>query len=130
MAAQETITLREAVIQFLKSKPDEEFKPRELAKELKAAFPAKFEHKKEIQLAAEITSGATKCLKQYPQFLASEDTPRKYWWKTESACDSAAIISATEAENWHSGAERAGFVSSISKISDLQASQNLSQTNR
>ena len=97
MAVQETITLREAVIQFLKSKPGEEFKPRELAKELKVVFKPRFDHKTEIQLAAEITSGATpKWIQKYPQLRSSEENPRKYWWKIEDPSDSVITITTSE----------------------------------
>jgi hypothetical protein len=80
MSSEETLTTREAVIQFLKLKPSVEFKSGELAAGVKEMFPVKFEHKKIPQLAAEIIAGSTQWLKQSKDFHKSEETPWRYWW--------------------------------------------------
>ena len=85
MATQETITVKDAVLQFLKSQPGEEFKARDLANDLKKSFPLRFENKKAGQLAAEISSQRPIWLKHHSQFRCSEETPRKYWWEPEVA---------------------------------------------
>jgi hypothetical protein len=88
MAATESITLRDAVLNFLKSKAGDEFKSREIANGLKAVFPARFEGKESAQIAAEIGAGGPTWLKNHPQLHRSEDSPRKYWW---SPIDSSAV---------------------------------------
>ena len=80
MSSEETLTTREAVIQFLKLKPSVEFKSGELAAGVKEMFPVKFENKKIPQLAAEIIAGSTQWLKQSKDFHKSEETPWRYWW--------------------------------------------------
>jgi hypothetical protein len=98
MALPETITLKEAVMQFLKVKPGDEFKSRELATELKAAFPVRFEKKEVAQLAAEIGAGAPKWLKQYSDFHCSEETPRKYWWEAAAVSIAATAMPTIDPE--------------------------------
>lgn len=81
MAASGTLTVKDAALQYLKSKPGEEFKPRELAHELKLAFPVRFEAKEVAQLANEISAGAPKWLGQHKNLHRSEDSPWKYCWE-------------------------------------------------
>lgn len=99
MATQETITLREAVLQFLKSKPGEEFKSRELAGALKALLPVRFATKEEGQLAAEIGAGGPTWIKSNPQMHRSEDTPRKYWFEPDLVSEAAVIVPTVEVDN-------------------------------
>jgi hypothetical protein len=102
MATQESLTLRELVIQFLQSKLGEEYKSRDIAKELKQTFPARFDTKELGQLAAEITSGSPRWIKPHPQLHISEDTPRKYWWETDGEYASVASIPALDGPSTHS----------------------------
>ena len=90
MATQESITVKDAVLQFLKSQSGEEFKARDLANELKKSFPIRFETKKAGQLAGEIGAGRPIWLKYHPQLRCSQETPRKYWWEPEVATSAVA----------------------------------------
>jgi hypothetical protein len=83
MASPESITVKDAVIQFLQSKQGEDFKPKDLANELKVLFPLRFQNKEPGQLAAEIGAGGPNWVKQNPQLRRSEDSPRKYWWESD-----------------------------------------------
>lgn len=85
MATQKSMSVKDAVLNFLKSQLGEEFKARDLANELKIAFPTRFENKKAAQLAGEISAGRPAWLKDHSQFRCSEETPRKYWWEPEVA---------------------------------------------
>ncbi len=98
MATQETMTTKEAVLQFLKSKPAVEFKSRELANALKETFPARFADKEAVQLAAEIGAGGPLWLKKNPQLHRSEDTPRKYWFEYEEQTETTPLDLAIETE--------------------------------
>lgn len=98
MASQEGSSLRELFVQFLQSKSGEEFKSRDIAKELKQAFPVRFNTKELGQLAAEISAGSPKWLKSHPQLQSSEDTPRKYWWETSGKYLPDEIILQSEVE--------------------------------
>jgi hypothetical protein len=75
-----SLSLRDAVLQFLQSHPGQEFKSRELADGLKSSFPARFADKEVAQIAAEIGAGGPVWLKKYPSLHRSEETPRRYWW--------------------------------------------------
>lgn len=90
MATQETITVKDAVLQILKSQPGEEFKARDLANALKKFFSIRFENKKAGQLVGEIGAGRPIWLKSHPQLRCSQETPWKYWWEAEVAADSVA----------------------------------------
>jgi uncharacterized protein len=90
MTSQEPITVKNAVLKFLKSHPGDEYKARDLANELKTAFPVRFENKKTAQLAGEIGAGRPMWLKQHPQFRCSEETPWTYWWEPEMAAGAVA----------------------------------------
>ena len=98
MANPESITVKDAVLQFLQSKQGEEFKPKDLANELKVAFPARFMNKEPGQLAAEIGAGGPIWVKQNPQLYRSEDSPRKYWWESGVPEGAADTNSTPEAE--------------------------------
>lgn len=84
MANLDNLTLKELVIQFLKSKVGVEYKSRDIAKDLKDLFPERFDNKELSQLAAEISAGSPKWIKSNPQLRVSEDTPRKFWWEPEA----------------------------------------------
>jgi hypothetical protein len=88
MSAPENITLKDAVIHLLQSKPGEDFKSRDLAIWLKKDFSLRFEKKEVNQLAAEISSGSPKWAEKHPEFHRSEDTtPLTYWWEAKDATD-------------------------------------------
>jgi len=92
MANIESLSTREAVIQFLQSKPGTEYKSREIAKELKEKYKLKYGKKEEIQLAAEISAGAPKWMEQHKQLRCSEDTPRKFWWEVSGIKETVVSI--------------------------------------
>lgn len=87
MATSKPLSLRDAVLQLLKSQAGQEFKSRELAEAVKAAFPARFAGKEVAQIAAEIGAGGPTWLTKCPQLHRSEETPRRYWWAGESSVD-------------------------------------------
>lgn len=96
MVTSKAISVRDAVLQFLKSKPGEEFKSRDLADGLKLTFPARFQDKDAAQIAAEIGAGGPQWLTKHPELHRSEETPRMYWW--ESAAETAATEDIAKAE--------------------------------
>lgn len=83
MANPKTLSLRDAVLQFLKSHPGQEFKSRELADGLQLTFPARFEGKAAKQIAAEIGAGGPQWLQKCPMLHRSEEAPRRYWWSDD-----------------------------------------------
>lgn len=87
MATSKPLSLRDAVLQLLKSQAGQEFKSRELAEAVKAAFPARFAGKEVAQIAAEIGAGGPTWLTKCPQLHRSEETPRRYWWAGDSSVD-------------------------------------------
>ena len=89
MATSKPLSLRDAVLQLLKSQAGQEFKSRELAEAVKAAFPARFAGKEVTQIAAEIGAGGPTWLTKCPQLHRSEETPRRYWWAGESNVDTS-----------------------------------------
>lgn len=89
MATSKPLSLRDAVLQLLKSQAGQEFKSRELAEAVKAAFPARFAGKEVAQIAAEIGAGGPTWLTKCPQLHRSEETPRRYWWAGESNVDTS-----------------------------------------
>lgn len=89
MATSKPLSLRDAVLQLLKSQAGQEFKSRELAEAVKAAFPARFAGKEVAQIAAEIGAGGPTWLTKCPQLHRSEETPRRYWWAGESSVDAS-----------------------------------------
>lgn len=89
MATSKPLSLRDAVLQLLKSQAGQEFKSRELAEAVKAAFPARFAGKEVGQIAAEIGAGGPTWLTKCPQLHRSEETPRRYWWAGDPSNDAS-----------------------------------------
>jgi uncharacterized protein len=91
------LPLRDAVLQFLKAHPGQEFKSRDIADGLKLALPERFAGKEPAQIAAEIGAGGPLWLAKNPSLQRSEETPRRYWWSGETqVLPSAPLANAPE----------------------------------